>query len=178
LLSDKPLLSTDCFRMPDLKSSLNEVHLKIHHALKETSYLTDKGSVTGFGGIATTIGNYLSDPIPPWPDGFASLSSHPSGFALQTRLGGEADVYLMAEGGWSQSWRFNWLNRKQRRRIGREENHVSSPPCPTTFGCRSTLAHGGSGASSGNGWEIAGALQVGQAQRPPRAQFLQWHKSH
>jgi hypothetical protein len=27
--------------------------------LKETSYLTDKRSMTGFGGMATTIGNYL-----------------------------------------------------------------------------------------------------------------------
>jgi hypothetical protein len=43
--------------MPGLKSSLNEVHLKIHHALKETSYLTDKGTITGSSGIATTIGN-------------------------------------------------------------------------------------------------------------------------
>jgi hypothetical protein len=61
--------------MPGLKSSLNEVHLKIHHALKETSYLTDEGSITGSGGIATTIGNYLSNPILAWPDGFASFSS-------------------------------------------------------------------------------------------------------
>jgi len=33
--------------------------LKIHHALKETSYLTDRQSVTGSSGMATTIGNYL-----------------------------------------------------------------------------------------------------------------------
>ena len=44
--------------MPGLKSSLNEVHLKIHHALKETSYLTDRGSITGSGDLATTIGNF------------------------------------------------------------------------------------------------------------------------
>jgi hypothetical protein len=45
--------------LPGLKSSLNDVHLKIHHALKETSYLTDKANITGFGEMATTIGNYL-----------------------------------------------------------------------------------------------------------------------
>jgi hypothetical protein len=33
--------------------------LKIHHALKETSYLTDKLNIAGFAAIATTIGNYL-----------------------------------------------------------------------------------------------------------------------
>jgi hypothetical protein len=33
--------------------------LKIHHALKETSYLTDTDSIAGSGRIATSIGNYL-----------------------------------------------------------------------------------------------------------------------
>jgi hypothetical protein len=33
--------------------------LKIHHALKETSYPTDQCSMTGSATIATTIGNYL-----------------------------------------------------------------------------------------------------------------------
>jgi hypothetical protein len=33
--------------------------LKIHHALKETSYLTDNLRLTGFAVIATIIGNYL-----------------------------------------------------------------------------------------------------------------------
>jgi hypothetical protein len=33
--------------------------LKIHHALKETSYLTDGLNLTVSGEIATTIGNYL-----------------------------------------------------------------------------------------------------------------------
>jgi hypothetical protein len=33
--------------------------LKIHHALKETSYLTDRQSMTGSSGMATTIGNFL-----------------------------------------------------------------------------------------------------------------------
>jgi len=42
---------------------LNQVHLRIHHALKETSYLTDPDSMTGSGGMATTIGNYLFDPM-------------------------------------------------------------------------------------------------------------------
>src|SRR5207245_8399564 len=46
LLSDKPALSTDCSRPSGLKSSLNQVHLKIHHALKETSYLIDVHSFT------------------------------------------------------------------------------------------------------------------------------------
>jgi len=63
LPSDKPLYSTDCFRMPDLKSSLNEVHLKIPHALKETSYLTDKWNMAGSRRMATTIGNYLFNPV-------------------------------------------------------------------------------------------------------------------
>ncbi len=45
--------------MPGLKSSLNEVHLKIHHALKETSYLTDANNMRYSGRIATTIVNYL-----------------------------------------------------------------------------------------------------------------------
>src|SRR6185295_11987101 len=62
LLSDKPALSTDCSRTSGLKSSLNKVHLKIHHALEETSYLTDGLSLTGSGGIATTIDNYLLRP--------------------------------------------------------------------------------------------------------------------
>ena len=34
----------------DFKSSLNLVHLKIYHALIETSYLTDKETLTGFVG--------------------------------------------------------------------------------------------------------------------------------
>jgi hypothetical protein len=33
--------------------------LKIHHALKETSYLTDTVNIAGSAAIATTIGNYL-----------------------------------------------------------------------------------------------------------------------
>jgi hypothetical protein len=33
--------------------------LKIHHALKETSYLTDADSIAVSGGIATSIGKYL-----------------------------------------------------------------------------------------------------------------------
>jgi hypothetical protein len=33
--------------------------LKIHHALKETSYPTDGCSMTGSAARATTIGNYL-----------------------------------------------------------------------------------------------------------------------
>jgi hypothetical protein len=33
--------------------------LKIHHALKETSYLTDTASMTFSGGMAITIGDYL-----------------------------------------------------------------------------------------------------------------------
>jgi hypothetical protein len=31
--------------------------------MKETSYLTDAYSMTGSGRIATTIGNYLFDPM-------------------------------------------------------------------------------------------------------------------
>jgi hypothetical protein len=37
--------------------------LKIHHALKETSYPTDLHSMTVSAAIAITIGNYLFDPI-------------------------------------------------------------------------------------------------------------------
>jgi hypothetical protein len=47
--------------------------LKIYHALKETSYLTDECSLTGSGRIATTIGNYFSDPIARRADDFASI---------------------------------------------------------------------------------------------------------
>jgi len=36
--------------------------LKIHHALKETSYLTDMSNIADFAAIATTIGNYLLPP--------------------------------------------------------------------------------------------------------------------
>jgi hypothetical protein len=36
--------------------------LKIHHALKETSYLTDTLNIAGSAAIAITIGNYLSPP--------------------------------------------------------------------------------------------------------------------
>jgi hypothetical protein len=35
--------------------------LKIHHALKETSYLTDADSIADSAAIATSIGNYLLD---------------------------------------------------------------------------------------------------------------------
>jgi hypothetical protein len=49
--------------LPDLKSSLNQVHLKIPHALKETNYLTDKENMTGSREIATIIGNYLFKPV-------------------------------------------------------------------------------------------------------------------
>jgi hypothetical protein len=49
------LLLPDCFRSSDFKSSLNQVHLKIYHALKETSDLSDTTTLTGIAGIATTI---------------------------------------------------------------------------------------------------------------------------
>jgi len=65
LLSDSLLLSTDCSRTPGLKSSLNLVHLRIHHALEETSYLTDARKLTGFGTMATTFANYLFAGIKP-----------------------------------------------------------------------------------------------------------------
>ena len=57
LLSGQPLPSTDCSRTPGLKSSLNRVHLKIHHALKETSYQTDDSKIAGSGALAIAIGN-------------------------------------------------------------------------------------------------------------------------
>jgi hypothetical protein len=69
------LLLPDCFRKSDFKSSLNQVHLRIYHALKETSQLTDAPTMTGSGGMATTIGNYVlghNPGIPLWsgqPDG-------------------------------------------------------------------------------------------------------------
>jgi hypothetical protein len=62
-------LLQDCSRTPGLKSSLNEVHLKIHHALKETSCLADKSRMPDSGGMATIIDNYLIKPvaaIPAW----------------------------------------------------------------------------------------------------------------
>jgi hypothetical protein len=60
-------LFPDCSRTSGLESSLNQVHLRIHHALKETSYLTDSVSFPPFTTIATRIGNYLSrtPPSPP-----------------------------------------------------------------------------------------------------------------
>jgi len=36
--------------------------LKIHHALKETSYLTDGFNIADSAGMATIIGNYLFQP--------------------------------------------------------------------------------------------------------------------
>jgi hypothetical protein len=39
---------------------LNQVHLRIPHALKETSYLTDTTLVTDCFGLATTIRNSFS----------------------------------------------------------------------------------------------------------------------
>ena len=54
------MLFTDCSRTPGLKSSQNLVHMKIHHAQKETSYLTDSWTIADFGGIATKIANNLS----------------------------------------------------------------------------------------------------------------------
>ena len=57
-------LSTDCSRTPGLKSSLKQVHLRIYHALKETSYLTDTFIIALFVKIARTIGNYLLDQTP------------------------------------------------------------------------------------------------------------------
>jgi hypothetical protein len=53
------LLLPDCFRSSDFKSSLNQVHLKIYHALKETSDLSDVANLTGFSGIATIISGYF-----------------------------------------------------------------------------------------------------------------------
>jgi hypothetical protein len=49
LVQDQLLLSPDCSRLPGFKSSLNHVQLKIHHALKETSYLTDGRNDDSFG---------------------------------------------------------------------------------------------------------------------------------
>jgi hypothetical protein len=59
--------------------------LRIHHALIETSHLTDPCRVTGSGRKATTIGNYVLGDSPAnsvgdqasgpsaWPDDFASI---------------------------------------------------------------------------------------------------------
>src|ERR1035437_9486873 len=56
LLSRLTLHLPDCSRTPGFKSSLNQqVHLKIYHALKETSYLTDGASIADSPEIATTI---------------------------------------------------------------------------------------------------------------------------
>jgi hypothetical protein len=56
LLSRLTLHLPDCSRTPGFKSSLNQqVHLKIYHALKETSYLTDGASIADSLKIATTI---------------------------------------------------------------------------------------------------------------------------
>ena len=65
---------TRLFPESDFKSSLNQVHLRIQHALKETSYLTDRLSMTGSGRKATTIGNYVLGENPR----FRWVSSQPS----------------------------------------------------------------------------------------------------
>jgi len=56
------LHSPDCSRTPGFKSSLNRVHLKIHHALKETSHPTDRSRVADLNWIAISIGNFLCSP--------------------------------------------------------------------------------------------------------------------
>ena len=52
VVRDSLLLSRDCSRKSGLKSSLNEVHLKIYHALKETSYLPDRSTLSVWHPIA------------------------------------------------------------------------------------------------------------------------------
>ncbi len=72
--------------------------------------------------------------------------------------------------------RFSSLSGKPRRRVGYEEKPISAPHSPTTPESRSALAHAGSAPSSGHGWQIAGALQIGQAGGSPRPPLLQSHR--
>jgi hypothetical protein len=44
---------------------LKYIHLRIHHAFKETSYLTDVASIPLAAGNATTIGDYYYQQIAP-----------------------------------------------------------------------------------------------------------------
>jgi hypothetical protein len=90
--------STDCSRTSGLKSSLNSVHLKIYHALKETSYLTDHTIVTVSAAIAITIGNYLSEgvghralPLPPLGAAREKMEA-PSAILFCGKNGGHADA--------------------------------------------------------------------------------------
>ncbi|HEV2436009.1 MAG TPA: hypothetical protein VG077_08415 [Verrucomicrobiae bacterium] len=65
--------------------------MKIHHALKETSYLTDGLSLTGFAAIATTIGNYLLATNPGWK---GRIPCPPASPARPTRAGGTTRIPL------------------------------------------------------------------------------------
>jgi hypothetical protein len=67
--------------------------LKIHHALKETSYLTDGPSLTGFAVIATTIGKYLLAANPGWK---GHVPCPPASPARTARAGGGTRTPLMA----------------------------------------------------------------------------------
>ena len=54
-LTRQTVLSPDCSRGSGLKSSLNRVHLKIYHALKVTSHLSEGARLNYSQGIATNI---------------------------------------------------------------------------------------------------------------------------
>ncbi len=58
-LKDCTLLFPDCSRPSGFKSSLNRVHLKIYHASKAASYLSEGVSLPVSEGIATGILNYF-----------------------------------------------------------------------------------------------------------------------
>ena len=47
------MISADCSRPSGFKSSLNRVHLKIHHAFEATSSLTDQGKMPFWGEKAS-----------------------------------------------------------------------------------------------------------------------------
>jgi hypothetical protein len=72
--------------------------LKIHHALKETSYLTDGCNIADSGAIATTIGNYL---LPP-----SLAQNHFASVIYIDRHGGQ-DVHRCGETAMPQSSQLN-----------------------------------------------------------------------
>jgi hypothetical protein len=85
---------------------------------------------------------------------------------------------LISETGGGIGRRLNWFYQKLKGTINHDQNQVASPHSPTTSGSRSTLEYGACKPSSGNGRQTARTLQIGQAQRSPRCQFVQRHKNH
>jgi hypothetical protein len=69
--------------------------------------------------------------------------------------------------------RFNWFNQAFLRKLRHEKGKACAPRPFATAGNRPGLAHGGIESPSGNGRQVAGALQTRQARRRPNPQFRQ-----